>query len=60
MDVADQPGETSKTFGHDAAAFSKERADNMRTVWITAAMVSVVFALQLAFMYWILVLYLNR
>ncbi|MDE0003048.1 MAG: hypothetical protein OXQ29_10175 [Rhodospirillaceae bacterium] len=58
--MTDQTSETSMTFDHEAAAFARERADNMRTVWITAAMVSVVFALQLAFMCWVLVLYLNR
>ena len=43
-----------------AAAFTKARADGVRSRWITAAVIIGVFALQLAFTCFALVLFMNR
>ena len=46
--------------GHLAAAFTKARAADVRSRWTTAAVIIHVFALQLAFTCFVLVLFPNR
>ena len=60
VNTSDQSDGHQATMGHLAAAFTKARAVDVRSRWITAAVIIGVFALQFAFTCFVLVLFTNR